>query len=102
MLQMDFSFLNVEIIHEFNSTFVAICYANSHPFGFTSRIKLPPLDIIIFLVTTLSNQDKKVAFIRVDEDGALEISSEFMKKCYNMNIIFQTTGEDASSTNGKR
>ena len=38
------------------------------------------------------NQDKKVSFIRVDEDGALERYSESMNTCHNMNIIVQTTG----------
>ena len=75
MLQMDFAFSNVESIREFTSTFVAICYANSHRFVFPSRSKRPTLDILKFLVTTLRNQDKKVAFIRVDEDGALSRSS---------------------------
>ena len=80
---------------------MAICSATSYPFGFPSRSKRPPLDILNFLVTTLRNQDKKVAFIIVDEDGALARSSEFMKTCHNMNIIVQTTGGDASSLNGK-
>ena len=78
MLQMNFSFFNVESISGFTSAFVAICSATSHPFGFPSRRKRTPLDILKFLVTTLSDQDKKVAFIRVDEHGSLEISSEFM------------------------
>ena len=47
------------------------------------------------------NQDKKVAFIRVDEYGSLAIFYEFMKTCHNMNIIVQTTCGDASSLNGK-
>ena len=101
MLQMDFAFFNVESIRGFTSTFVAVCSATSYPFGFPSRSKRPPLDILKFLVTTLRNQDKKVAFIRVDEDGALARSSEFMRTCHKMNIIVQTTGGDASSLNGK-
>ena len=32
------------------------------------------------------NQDNKVAFMEVDEYLALEISSEFMKTCHNINI----------------
>ena len=80
---------------------MAICSATSYPFGFPFRSKSPPLDILKFLVTTLRNQDKKVSFIRVDEDGALEKYSEFMKTCHNMNIIVQTTGGYASSLNGK-
>ena len=101
MLQMDFAFFNVESIRGFISTFVAICSATSYPFGFPSRSKCPPLDILKLIVTKLRNQDRKVAFIRVDEDGALARSSEFMRTCHNMNIIVQTTGGDASSLNGK-
>ena len=98
---MGFAFFNIESIRALTSTFLAICYTNSYPFGFPSRIKLPPLEIIKFPVTTLRNQDNKVAFIQVDEYGAIEKYSEFMKTCHNMNIIAQSTGGDASSINGK-
>ena len=98
-LQMDFAFFNVEIIRGFTSNFVAVCSDTSYPFGFQYIIKFPPLNILKFLGTALSNQDNKFAFIRVDEDGALPRYSEFMKTCHNMNIIVQTTGEDASSLN---
>ena len=98
---MDFAFFNVESIRGFTSTFVAICSATSYPFGFPSRSKRSPLDILKLVVTTSRNQDKKFALIRVDEDGALARSSEFMRTCHNMNIIVQTTGGDASSLNGK-
>ena len=98
---MDFAFFNVEIICGFTSTFVAIFFATSYPFGFPYRSKSPPLYILKFLVTTLRNQDKKVAFIRLDEYGALSISSEFMKTCHNMNIIVQNTGGYSTYLNGK-
>ena len=62
---------------------------------------MPPLGILKLLVTTVRNQDHKVAFIRVDEDGELAISSGFMRKCHKMNIIVQNTGGDASSLNVK-
>ena len=71
------------------------------PFVFTPRSKRPPLDILNFLFNKLRNQDNKVAFIRVDEDVALERYYEFMSKCHNINIIVKTTGEDAYSLNGK-
>ena len=80
---------------------MAICSATSYPFGFPSRSKRPPLDIPKILVTIFNNQDKKVAFIRVDEDVSLEISSEFMSTCPNMNIIVESTGGYASYLNGK-
>ena len=101
MLQIDFTFFNIESIHGFTSNFVDIYFATSHPFGFTSRNNRSPLDILKFLVTTLINQYRKVVFIRVDEYGTPERSSVFMKICHNMNIIVQTIGGDTYSVNGK-
>ena len=98
---MYFEFFNVESIRWFTSIFGAICSVTSYPFGFTSRSKCPPLDILKFLVTTLRNQDKTFAFVWVDEYGALARSSEFMKTCHNMNIIVKNTGGYESSINGK-
>ena len=66
---------------------MAICSATSYPFGFPSRSKRPPLYILKCLATTFINQYNKVAFVRVDEDGALAISSEFIKTFQNINII---------------
>ena len=87
MLQMDFAFFDVESISGFTSNFVAICSATSHTFVFPSRRKRPSLETLKFLVTTLSNQDKKNSFIRVDKYRALARYSEFMGTCNNMNII---------------
>ena len=101
MLQMNFSFFNVETIHGFTSIFVAICSATSYPFGFPSRKKRQHLDILKLLVTTLRNHDNKFSFIRFDEDGAPARSSQLMNTCHNMNIIVHTTGGDSSSLNGK-
>ena len=101
MLQIYFSFFNDERIYLFTSTFVDICSANSYPFGFPSRSKWPPLDIIKFLFTALRNQDKKFSLIQVDEDRALERSSGFMRTFHNMNIIVQNTGVYSYSLNGK-
>ena len=96
-----FFVFGVEIIREFTLTFVDICYDTSYPFGFTYRNKNPPLEILKFLVTTLRNQDKKVALVQVDEDVALIIYSELMRTCHNMNIVVQTTGGYVYSINGK-
>ena len=83
---------NFEIIRAFTSNFLATCSTTSYPLGFLSRRKWNTLDIVKLIVTTLRNQDNKVAFIRVDEDGALERYSESMRTYHNMNIIVQTTG----------
>ena len=94
VLQTDLPFYNVQSIRLFTSTFVAICSDTSRPFGFLPGIKHPPFDILKLLVTALSNNDKNVVLIRVDEDGALAIYYEFMKTCNNMDVIVQTTGID--------
>ena len=83
------------------SVVVDICFATSYHFGFSSINKCPPLDKLKYVVTTLRNQDNKLAFIQVDKDEELARSSEFMKTCHRINIIVQTVGVDASSLNGK-
>ena len=93
---MDFEFFNVEGICGFNSTFVAICSATSYPFGFLYINKQITLDILKFLDTKLRNQDEKITFIRVHEDGAPVRYSKLIQTCYNMNIIVQTTYGDSS------
>ena len=98
---MDFSFFNVEIIRGFTSTFLAIHSATSYPVEFPFRIKLLPLDILKFMFNTLSNQDKKVALVRVKKNGALARYSESMRECHKMNSIVQTIGWCASSLNSK-
>ena len=80
MLQMDFSFFNVEKIRGFTSTFVDICSATSYPFGFPPRRKRAPFDIFRKIVIKLSNQDEKVAFIRIGEYVALSGSFDSMNK----------------------
>ena len=101
MIQMNFSSFNIEIIGGFTSNILALCFDTSYPSGFPYRSKRPHLDILKFLVTTLSNQDNKVAFVRVDEDGSLARSYEFMETSKNMNIVVKTTGGDTSSLNSK-
>ena len=76
-------------------------FFTSYPFGFPSRSKCLPLDIIKFLVTKMRNPDKKVSVIRVDEDVALARSYEIIRIYHNMNIIVQAIGGDASLLKGK-
>ena len=100
MLHMEFLFFNIKIIHVFNSTFVDICSATSYLFGFPSRRKWPPSDIIKLIFTKLRNKDNKVLFIQVDKYGPLARYSDFMRKYNNINIIVQTTGGGESYPNG--
>ena len=48
-------------------------------FGFPYKNKIPPLYIFKLLVTTLSNQEKKVTLVQVDKYGALIIFYEFIR-----------------------
>ena len=89
ILQMDFSFLNVERFRGFTSTFVTICFATIYHFRLKPTSKHPPLNTLKSFMNTLRNKDKKVALVWVDEDGAMETSSELMSTRHNMNIIFQ-------------
>ena len=100
-LQIYVDLFNVESIRGFTSTFVDICYATSYPFEFLSRSKRTPIDTLKFLVTKLSDQDKKFSFIQVDETVSLARSSEFTKTCHNMKITVQNTDVDASYINSK-
>ena len=49
MLEINFSFFNVESTYGFTSNFVAICSVISHPFGFPYRSKRPHIDILKLL-----------------------------------------------------
>ena len=68
MLHMDCAFFNAESIRRFASKILAVNSSTAYPFGFTSRVKCRPIDILNFLVATLRNQDNKFAFILVDEN----------------------------------
>ena len=71
------------------------------PFRFPYISKFPPLYILKLLLTALKNQYNKVALVRVDEDGALAISSGFMRACHYINIIVLKNGGDEYSLNWK-
>ena len=101
MLHICFAFFKCWIHPCIYVAFFDVCPATSYTFGFPSRIKRPPIEILKLLVTTFSNQDNKAAYIWVDEDGSLARSSKFMSTFHNKNIIVQTTGGHASSPNGK-
>ena len=88
ILQIDFSWFNLESIRGFTSTCVSICSSTSYPFRFPSRSKLLTLDILKLLVNKLGDYYKKVSSIWVDKYGALARSSEFMTTCNNMKVIF--------------
>ena len=56
------------------------------PYGSPAELRIDCL--VVFLTScAMEQEDNKVAFIRVDEDGALARSSEFMNTYHNTKII---------------
>ena len=86
-------FPNLPIIYSVDTDY----YCTGHPSNNMSlgalkfnvgfkKVTYEPLEIIKLLLKIFRNQDKRVSFIRVDEDGELERYSESMRACHNMNI----------------
>lgn len=63
--------------------------------------KHPPLKILVYFLSTLNKDNKTVATIRVDEDGAFAQNFEFFEFLLHKNITLETTGGRASFLNGK-
>jgi hypothetical protein len=63
--------------------------------------KHPPLKILVYFLSTLTKESKKVTTIRVDEDGAFAQNFEFFEFLLRKNITLETTSGHASFLNGK-
>jgi len=101
MLQLDFAFLNEASIRGFTSYLSCDCVSTKYSFKFCTRSKRAPVDIIRWIVTTLSQQGKTVNFVRFDEGGELARSHEISKMLVEeYKILMQTTGGYASHLNG--
>jgi hypothetical protein len=53
-----------------------------------------------YVIETLRNQGFQVNFIRVDEDRALALSSEFCQLLMDLNCVLETTSGGNSTNNG--
>ena len=100
MMQGDFSFSDVASVRGFVALFTLIDCSTRYPFGFPCRNKSAPVDIMRWLQAVLTKQDRPITFLRVDEDGALARSTEFLFTCYELGIVVQTTGGYSSWSNG--
>ena len=98
-LYIDFAFMSIPSARGFSSYLSATDHTTGYPFGFPSRNKRPPLDLIRFLVLTLQRLGKAVNFVRVDEGGELARCSEINKLLINMQVVVHTTGGRASQLN---
>ena len=101
-LHADFAIVNKESCREFVAAFCIFDAKTRHPWGFPTRSRRPPIGILKWLVLNLRRQGLEVIELRVDEDGSLANSTEFMAMCRDeLNLTVQTTGGYASTINGK-
>ena len=100
-LHVDFSFFSVASIRGFTSALDVACASTSYPFGFPTKSKSPPIEILRWLLGTLRSMGYVVNFIRVDEGGELANSSSFAEFVFKQDCILESTGAGNSTNNGK-
>ena len=99
-LHVDFSFFTMKSIRGFTCGLDVACAATSYPFAFPTKSKVPPIDILRWLMSSLRSLGHVINFIRVDEGGELANSSVFAEFVFKNNCILQTTGGGNSTNNG--
>ena len=100
-LHVDFSFFSVVSIRGFTTALDVACASTSYPFGFPTKSKSPPIEILRWLIGTLRSMGYVVNFIRVDEGGELANSSSFAEFIFKSDCIMESTGAGNSTNNGK-
>ena len=100
-LHIDFSFFTVTSIRGFTSALDVACATTSYPFGFPTKSKAPPIELLRWLLGTLRSMGYVVNFIRVDEGGELANSSSFAEFVFKSDCILESTGGGNSTNNGK-
>ena len=97
----DFMIFKTESIRLFTSALLIVEAKTRKRWGFPTRSRNPPLQQVKWLVKHLRAQGYSFVELRVDEDGALAQSSEFMGMCTaELHIAVQTTGGYNSEANG--
>ena len=100
-LHVDFSFFTVVSIRGFSSALDVTCASTSYPFGFPTKSKSPPIEILRWLIGSLRSMGHVVNFIRVDEGGELANSSSFAEFVFKCDCVMESTGAGNSTNNGK-
>ena len=100
-IHVDFSFFTAVSIRGFTSALDVTCASTSYPFGFPTKNKSPPIEILRWLIGSLRSMGYVVNFIRVDEGGELANSSSFAEFVFKSDCILESTGAGNSTNNGK-
>ena len=82
LLHLDFSFYPVTSVRGFTSVLDVLCASTSYPWAFPTRSKRSPVSIVLWMICVINKQIKTFHRMRVDEDGALARSSEFLKTIF--------------------
>ena len=97
---MDFAVYNITFIRGFNLIITVVCAKTRILWVFPTASKRSPVRIIIFILTTLNNKQHPCKTVRVDEDGALENSTDLTNLLIGQfKISMETTGGDVSWMN---
>ena len=98
---LDFLLCSIANIRGFTSALDALCPSTPCPWDFPTRSNRSPISIVLWLIRIINNQGKTAHSFRVDENGALARSSEFLKIIFELGVTIETIGGRESSSNCK-
>ena len=99
LLHLDFSFCDTESIRGFASVLDAVRVSSSFPRAFLVRSKQSLILIMLQLINYNKTESHPVYRIRVDKDGTLVHSSEFLRLMVKSGIAIETTTRHKSTSN---
>jgi hypothetical protein len=100
-IHADYAIFNVESCRGFKSALLVTEAVTRRKWGFPTRSRSPPVHIMRWLVNNMRKQGYAALELRVDEDGALVRSTNFMKLCVEeLKMSVQSTGGYNSTNNG--
>ena len=102
LIHMEFDFYIVTSIRVFTYMLTIVCKKTRILRALPTAPKQAPVCIICFILTTLNNEQHPCKHLRVDEDGALEKSTDVTNLIVEgFKIYMESTGGDASWLNEK-
>ena len=101
VFHIDFAIFNVESFRGFVCALVIVEAKTRKKWGFLGRNRTPPVQELIYFIEHLRSQGYAANVARVDEDGALAQSTEFMHTITHvLHMKIDTTGGYNSENNG--
>ena len=97
---MEFDFYKVTFIRGFTSMLTVVCPETRMLWVLSTAPKISPVRIILFVLKTLTNEQHPCKLVRVDEDIALENSTDVTNLLVDdLKISMETIGGDSSWLN---